>query len=77
VYYPDGTSTAPFGVGDATPLPVSIRLDDVYGMETFHALFCDHAVPLAPIVAALPNSSGSLAAPPGCEVETIALDKRP
>ncbi len=77
VYFSETGVAGTIGVGEDIPLPVSIRLDEVPGVETFHALFCDHAVSLAPIVAALPASPAALAAPRGCEVETIALEKRP
>jgi hypothetical protein len=78
VYFPErGTTTALLpGTSDGL-IPYSIELDQTLGPETIHALSCRGALPLGPLQAALARSEKAVVWPPGCQVETLRLEKTP
>lgn len=78
----DGTGRAavvfpaePRAARPATAGRFSIVLDAAPGPETFHVLFCETPVALESPRASL-EGHGALAAPPGCAVQTVTLEKR-
>jgi hypothetical protein len=79
------TDTAPALRGSATvatriragidvPLDFSIELDAELGAEHVYAVFCDQPFALDPLRAQLETARG-LRAPPGCEIDMVALVK--
>lgn len=73
VYYPQAAAAAPLPAGRDQLLPFSVRLDGVLGRERLHGVFCDRAVAVEDLRAAL---AGNAAIPAGCTVDTIAIDKQ-
>ena len=55
--------------------PGSTVLDDVLGDERIAIVWCERALPLAPMLAAL-RARSPIAAPPGCTVRELALTKQ-
>jgi hypothetical protein len=74
IYYPEGTTAAAVERGSHVALPASTVLDDVLGAETIYGIACPDAFVLEPLRREL-ESSGQVAPPPGCEVETLSLRK--
>jgi hypothetical protein len=75
VYYPTERRAAPFERGERV-LPQSTILDDVLGDEVIHALFCTTPILLEPIRAELEKTQGAPAAPAGCRVDSLHIEKR-
>jgi hypothetical protein len=73
VYFPDGPRAEDVGVGDDLPLPFSVTLDDVLGLETYWGVLCAEPVEVARIRAHL---FAGAAAVPGCLVDQLVLEKR-
>jgi len=73
VYYPDGPVAAPLHAGRDQMLPLSVRLDDVLGLERVVGVFCDRALPVDRIKAAVAQGS---ALPDGCETDGLTIEKR-
>jgi hypothetical protein len=73
VYYPDGPIAAPLGVGRDQVLPLSVALDGVLGLERVVGVFCDRAVPVVPLEAAVAQGA---AIPSGCETDGATIEKR-
>ena len=72
VYYPAGAGAAAIGAGGDQLLPLSVRLDGVLGVERLFGVFCDHPAAVAALTAAV--AAG--AAPPGCTIDTLMIEKR-
>jgi hypothetical protein len=75
VYVAEGGRAIAIEPGSAVRLRHAVKLDDVLGPETLFVVACDHAVPVEPLRGALADQS-ALAAPPGCRVDTIQIEKR-
>jgi hypothetical protein len=73
VYYPDGPVAAPLGVGRDQVLPLSVVLDDVLGLERVVGVFCDRAIPVDQLEAAVSHGT---AIPDGCESDALTIEKR-
>lgn len=76
VYYPSGAHAVAVAPGNAVPLDFSVELDAYVGRERVFALFCDAPIALGPVKQTL-EDTGDLAAPAGCVVRTIDLQKAP
>lgn len=74
IYFDHLGRAAAITPGRDVPLPHSIVLDHVLGRETLYALFCARAVELAPARRSL--EAGALAAPAGCRMEELVIEKR-
>jgi hypothetical protein len=76
-YFPDAPSAAALPAGRELRFPRATELDAVLGPESIFALFCDQAVALPPLEAALaagrPLAAGDA---PGCRIERLEIDKR-
>ncbi|MCE9577231.1 MAG: DUF4384 domain-containing protein [Deltaproteobacteria bacterium] len=72
VYYPAGDRAAPVAPGQAQVLPQSVVLDDVLGRERVYGVFCDRALAVDEIKAAIARD----ARPPGCVVDALTIEKR-
>lgn len=76
VYVPaEGTTMVTLPRGREQPFPASTLLDDVTGRELIAIVWCEQALPIAPLVAEL-RAKQDLAAPPGCIVRIVTLDKQ-
>jgi hypothetical protein len=75
IYFPPDGRAAAVAAGTDVPLPLATRLDATVGEEHVVGLFCDRAIELEPVRAALEASSG-FAAPAGCEVTRWRFEKR-
>jgi len=73
VYYPDGPTAAPVGVGREQMLPLSVVLDDVVGLERLVGVFCDRAIAVDQLEAAIAQDA---ALPNGCVADTLTIEKR-
>jgi hypothetical protein len=73
VYYPDGPVAAPLHAGRDQMLPLSVRLDDVLGLERVVGVFCDRAIPVDQLEAAVAHGT---ALPGGCETDGLTIEKR-
>ena len=76
VYHGDDPGGAAQTPGDDVPLPTSVKLDETLGRETIHVLLCRAPLALGPIVEALRDHPARAPAQPGCQLETLRLDKR-
>ena len=76
VYYPQTATAAAIKPGRQQALPASTILDATTGSETLYGLFCDRAVTLEPIRAALEANPLAPHWPAGCTVHTLTIDKR-
>jgi len=74
VYYPGGPTAAPLRVGRDQVLPLSVVLDDVVGRERLTGVFCDRALPVDQIEAAVAADGGI---PRGCVTDSLTIEKRP
>jgi hypothetical protein len=63
------TIAAPVAAGAEQPLPIATVLDATLGREQLLAVFCERPAPVAALRAALP------APPPGCTLDTFAIEK--
>jgi hypothetical protein len=75
VYHPAGPRAERVEPATDRLLPDSILLDDAVGTEVVYGLFCESAVEVAAVRAAL--ETGNAPALPGCQVDRLVLDKRP
>ena len=76
VYYPAGLQAAKLDGGALEQaLPASVQLDDVLGPEHWYALFCHQPLALASLRGALERAGEGFAAPPGCALEHVRVDK--
>ncbi len=71
----DGTTLAPLPAGIDREFPQSTILDTVVGTEVLYVVWCPTAQPLAPLL--LEVTRGALGEHPGCQIRTLALEKRP
>lgn len=74
IYFDDHGRAAAIAPGQDVSLPHSIVLDDTLGRETLYGLFCAHAVDLEPLRQRL--EAATFAAPAGCRVEELVIEKR-
>jgi hypothetical protein len=75
VYVADGGRAIAIEPGSAARLPQAVKLDGVLGPETLFIVACDHPVAVEPLRGML-AAEAALAAPPGCRVDTIQIEKR-
>ncbi|MET0388467.1 MAG: hypothetical protein ABW321_21025 [Polyangiales bacterium] len=75
IYYHRGEHAVRIAASGPHALDASVVLDGVLGEEQVFALACDQARELAPLRAALADSSREPRWPEGCEVERITLVK--
>ncbi len=75
VYYADGDRAAGIAPGEGAPLDRSTILDGTLGFETLYALFCDHPVPVGPVVDALAHRPDVAPRVPGCTVDPHSIVK--
>ncbi len=76
VYVPArGATMVALPAGTERSFPQSTVLDDVIGAERIVIVWCEAAHPLAPLLAQL-HAPLPVAAPAGCTVRELALDKR-
>jgi len=75
IYFPDGPAAAPVAPGADVALPLATRLDATVGEERLVALFCDRAVALEPVRAAL-EAGRPGAVPGGCQETRWSFRKR-
>lgn len=73
VYYPDGPVAAPVGAGRDQLLPLSVVLDDVLGLERVVGVFCDRALAVGPLAAAV---TAGAELPSGCQTDALTIEKR-
>jgi len=73
VYYPDGPTAAPLGVGRDQVLPLSVVLDDVLGIERLVGVFCDQPLSVDQLQAAVARDA---ALPRGCVADALMIEKR-
>ena len=73
IYFPDGPRAELLPAGEDVPLAFGVELDGVLGRETFYGVFCDGPVEVDRVRAHL---FAGAAAPPGCAVDSLALEKR-
>lgn len=73
VYYPDGPVAAPLGVGRDQLLPLSVALDGVLGLERVVGVFCDRALPVGELEAAVAQGTE---VPSGCQIDGLTIEKR-
>jgi hypothetical protein len=73
VYYPDGLVAAPLRAGRDQMLPLSVVLDDVLGLERVVGVFCDRAIPVDQLEAAVAQGT---ALPGGCATDGLTIEKR-
>jgi len=78
VYFPDGPRAERVEAGADVALPLATRLDESVGREQVVGLFCDGAVLLEPVRAALEQGRGldGAALPAGCQVTRWWFEKR-
>ena len=69
-----GATLVRLPAGTDREFPESTILDAVVGTETLYVIWCPTALPLAPLLAEV--TGGALGTPPGCQVRTLALEKR-
>ncbi|HTE55307.1 MAG TPA: hypothetical protein VK698_30850 [Kofleriaceae bacterium] len=78
VYHPTDRRAAPIGPGSDRLVPGGVLLDDVLGTELVYGFFCRDRIEVsaarAAIEAGTPSALPSL---PGCQVDQLALIKRP
>jgi len=77
IYVPRGSVAERVEPGSNLALPGSTILDDTLGAETVYGLFCDRPVELEPVRAAFAASPRHPPIPDGCEVDRLAIEKRP
>lgn len=70
----DGMLAMPAG-GDV-PLPLSLELDGVPGRETYYAIMCDRATPVAALREVLATAPATRAWPEGCHLDEWSFEKR-
>jgi len=75
-YYPAGPRAAWIDAGADMLLPSAVELDDVLGEERIVALFCDSAVQVAPLLAALSAEQIDLHRPNGCTLDELVVIKQ-
>jgi hypothetical protein len=75
VYFPVGEEAQAVEPAAEALMPMSTVLDGSVGAETLYGLFCDAPIALAPVREGL-EKTGAVAAPPGCELDVVAVDKR-
>jgi hypothetical protein len=75
-YYPAGPRAAWIDAGADMLLPSAVELDDVLGEERIVALFCDSAVQVAPLLAALSAKQIDLHRPNGCTLDELVVMKQ-
>ena len=73
LYYPDGATAARLQAGQDQVLPLGVVLDDTLGSERIHGVFCDRAVPVEQLEAALVPGA---AWPSGCVVDSVTIEKQ-
>ena len=71
-YYPDGPTAAAIPAGRDHVLPRSVLLDDTLGHERVIGVFCDRAMVVAELAAAVARDS----IPSGCVADAVTLEKR-
>ena len=71
----EGDAMVTLPAGRERPFPASTLLDDVTGRELVAIVWCEHAVPISPLLAEL-KATQDLAAPPGCVVRIVTLEKQ-
>lgn len=76
VYYPSGPHAAAIEPGTDVPLPSAVELDAELGREHIMALFCEEAVALEPLIAALSRERDAMQAPAGCRRSGLTIDKQ-
>lgn len=74
-YFPSEPSAARVQAGVERALDASVVLDDVLGREQLYALYCERAIELTPLLAALKRTAAEPAWPDGCQVERLSLLK--
>lgn len=74
VYYPAGSATRVLPAGRDIALDSSVELDATLGDERLYALFCDDAIAVEAIRAAL-ERTGSVVAPAGCTIDEAVFTK--
>jgi hypothetical protein len=74
VYYPTGPRAAAVRAGNDVALDFSVELDGQLGEERVYALFCETAVEIEPLRAAL-SETARLPETAGCQAEVIVLQK--
>jgi hypothetical protein len=74
VYFPEGQVTLPVPEGREVALPLAALLDETLGKETIYGLFCSDVVSVEKTRALF--ESGKIAAPEGCELERMTIEKR-
>jgi hypothetical protein len=74
VYYPEGQVTEALPSGREVALPLAALLDETLGEETIYGLFCERALAVEEARAAFER--GERAAPSGCELERMTIEKR-
>jgi hypothetical protein len=74
-YFPTGERAVPVSAGEQV-MPGSTLLDDVLGPETFYGVFCDAAIEIEPLRARLEREPRVLPSAPGCQVDSLAVEKR-
>jgi hypothetical protein len=75
VYYSNGERAAPIQPGRDVLLPQSTVLDDTLGAERIHAVFCSEAILVEPLRAALEANPAAPPIAPGCDVDTLTVEK--
>jgi hypothetical protein len=74
VYFPSGARAALVRAGNDVALDFSVELDGQLGRERVYALFCETAVEIEPLRAAL-SETARLPETSGCQAEVIVLQK--
>lgn len=75
-YYPAGTHAAWIDAGADVLLPSAVELDESVGEERIIGLFCDGAVQVAPLLAALEAKQIDLQKPDGCTLDELVVVKQ-
>ncbi|HTL36722.1 MAG TPA: hypothetical protein VL326_26490 [Kofleriaceae bacterium] len=70
-----GDAMVTLPAGRERPFPGSTLLDDVTGRELIAIVWCETSRPIGPLLAEL-KAKQDLAAPPGCVVRIVTLDKQ-
>jgi len=70
-----GDAMVALPAGRERPFPGSTLLDDVTGRELIAIVWCEESRPIGPLLAEL-KAKQDLAAPPGCVVRIVTLDKQ-
>lgn len=75
-YFPAGGRAARIEAGTNVLLPSAIELDAVLGEEHIVGVFCDAAVDVAPLAAALEEDAARFEPPSGCAIDELVVIKR-